>query len=166
MTDVFPSDLDISDWKVDEILKWCIFYGFQEQAVLDRVKKYNVCGNDFLDSESITWNDLGVMDPLGRRMFEIRVEELKVRHFVEQERKKSIFVVVENNTTKNIIAGANNRKPDDSGFPANDSRISQESLQKEKDKLNRKLLCNDRVNSLARKRYATRKTRALKRALL
>jgi hypothetical protein len=168
MTDIFSSDLDVSDWKVDEVLKWCMFYGFQEQTVLDRVKKYNVCGNDFLDSESITWNDLRIMDPLGRAMFEVRVEELKVRHFVEQERKKVIIVVVENNNTtkKNTFPDTPNKsRPEDNGLPANDSRISLEILPSE-NKLNRKMLCNDRVNFLARKRYATRKARVLKRALM
>jgi hypothetical protein len=87
MNDVFLSDLEVCDWGFEEVLKWCAFYGFVEQAVLDNVERYKVTGLDLVDI--CMCDDLGFKIPLAKTMYDCRLTELQLRHHTEEKRKKN-----------------------------------------------------------------------------
>jgi hypothetical protein len=87
MNDAFLSDLDVCDWGVEDVLKWCAFYGFVEQDVLDNMERYKVTGLDLVDI--CMCDDLGFKIPLAKSMYDCRLTELQLRHRTEQKRKKN-----------------------------------------------------------------------------
>ncbi len=75
-----PFSAKVNDWSIETTCLWFQHHGFHEPKLLKSMMKFKLDAS-FILKENLTFEDLGgTVTPLLDRLYQIRIEELKLRN--------------------------------------------------------------------------------------